>query len=428
MAVETINDFLLAESGRFANDILQRTLQVSPFMSLVEEGMFPSGMGYSLHITQFGRTLPAASDTYSDGAAVLNPAYSSGSTGWATVSASNLDNGSANNCTPPTLHLRNGTTQVEFNLQHIALESERLCSTDLLHVFDGPRQLAAIKKNLTDVTRWVMTEKFRRDYTYWCANKVVVNHTGTPVSSTSAGGVTNAETFNIAGNTIKTGALEHGGALTNGLLQEWYYRLNLNGAGESALVRDNNAPVYQAIMGMETARRLKIETGYRDDYRWSSRSDELLQSIGLTSAPVLGFQYIIDITPPRWNMVGGDGGTWTKVEPYKIVSAANGGFELAMNPAYLTAGWEDTIIFHKDVIKMCYPGSVGNSSGTGFKPINYRGEWKWNSIPSEDKNPDGQIGYFRGLIKLGAMPEYTDYGVVIRHARCGATPLYSACA
>lgn len=428
MAVDTINSFLLTESGRFAQDILQKTLAVSPFMSLMEEGPFPEGMGYSVNITTYGRSLPSASYA---GGTVLNPAYSASY--WTDVSSSNLANGSENNCTPPTTVVQQGNSKVLFNLQHTGLESERFCATDLLHVFDGPRQLAAIKKNLSQITQWMLTEKYRKDFTAWCDNKVVVNNTGNPVSSTTAGlssgGSTALEyaTFNIAGNVVKTGALANGGVLTQGLLQEWYYKLCLNGAGQNALVKENMAPVFQLVCGMETSRRLKVEANYRDDFRWSSRADELLQSIGLTVPPILGFQHVIDITPPRWN-ISAAGGTWSKVEPYIITAGGNQGYIVTENPAYHTATHEDSFIFHKDVIKMCYPGSVGNTQGTGFAPLNYRGTWGWRSIPSEDKNPDGQVGYFRGVFMMGAMPEYTNYGVVIRHARCGATPLYAACA
>jgi hypothetical protein len=385
--------------------------------------MFPEGMGYAVNITTFGRTLPAA--TYSDGGNITNPAYDS--TYWTDVGSANLGSTTENNCTPPTIVVKQGTGKVLFNLQHMALESERFCATDLLSAFDGPRQFAAIKKNMSDNTRWVLTEKFRRDFTYWCDNKTVVNNTGNPVSTTSGGAQTGSDTFNITGNVIKTGALINGGVLTQGLLQDWYYKLCLNGAGDGALVRDNNAPVFQLVCSMETSRRLKVETNYRDDFRWSSRADELLQQIGLTTPPILGFQHVIDVTPPRWN-ISGAGGTWTKVEPYYIVAGGNTGFILKENPAYLTATHEDSFIFHKDVMKETFPGSVGNTNGTGFAPLNYRGDWGWRNIPSETANPDGQIGYFRGVFMLGAMPEFTNYGVVIRHARCGATPLYAACA
>ncbi len=427
MAVETIDDLLLRESGRFATDILHRTLQVSPFLSLVEEGAFPEGMGYSIAITQFGRTMPAASNTYTDGAAVLNPAYNSSY--WTDIGSANLANGSENNCTPPTLLLKQGTSKVNFNLQHLALESERFCATDLLSAFDGPRQFSAIKKNLSDNTRWVLTEKFRRDFTYWCDNKTVVNGASSnPITVTTgvgvSSGVAGADTFNITGSALKTGAQAYGGVLTMGMLQQIYTTLVLNGAGDGALVKDNNAPVFQLICSMDTSIRLKRETGFRDDFHWSNRADELLKQIGLTTPPVLGFQHVIDVVPPRWNYTNG---AWVRVEPYYIVAGGNTGFMLKENPDYLTAGWEDSFVFHKDVMKECYPGSVGNTNGTGFQPLNYRGTWGWRNIPSEDKNPDGQTGYFRGVFMLGAMPEYTNYGWCVRHARCGGTALYAAC-
>jgi len=427
MAVDEINQFLLTESGRFANDILQKTIQISPWMELVQEDTWPAEMGYSINITQFGVTLPAT--TYSDGGAVTNAAYNSSY--WTDVGTAGLDDANRNNCVPPTIQLEMGSKKTLFNLQHMALESERLCSTDLMVAFHGSRQLEAIKENLSTNTQVLMTEKFRRDYVYWCSNKSVITLALGPIESTVAGGVANADTMNFVAGAAANQALKtspagtQGAALTQEYLQKCWSRLVYRGAGKGALTKENGAPVFALLCSMETSRALKVQTNYRDDYRWSTKKDQLLEALGVTQPPVLGFQHIIDITPPRWNYTAG---AWVKVEPYVIAAMSGGGFEAVENTSYETAAWEDSIIFHKDVIGECFPGSFSNSSGTSFEPVNYRGVWGWRNIPDETKNPDGTVGYFRGIFMLGAMPKYTNYGWVIRHARCNLSNLYAACA
>lgn len=186
------------------------------------QGTWSEEMGNALNVITFGRTLPAAS--YSADAAILNPAYNSSY--WTDIGSTGFDSASLNNCSPPTIALKMGTDKVAFNLQHMALESQRLCLTDLMNTFQRNRQLAAIKKNLADVTGWVLTEKFRRDYTYWTDHKVVVIVNADPIESTVAGGVANADTFNFAAGptALKSAGVTAGGRLKQPLLDDLYDR------------------------------------------------------------------------------------------------------------------------------------------------------------------------------------------------------------
>lgn len=418
MSATLINQVLALETNRIGSEILKKTTNISPILSLIPEGKWPEGMGNTIDVLTFGRTLPAA--TYADGNDVLNLAYNS--TYWTSVGTGGFNSSDTNNCTPPTTVIKQGHDRVQFNLQHAAVESQRFCVLDLMNAFQRNRQLEAIKSNLADVTTYILTEKFRRDLVYWTDNKVVVKNTGV-TESTSSGGVSGADTFNTAG-AIQTAGGTSQGFLTQALLTRWHQKLVRRGAGAGALTKEDGAPVFGLICSAETSRLLKLESGIRDDYRYNdARVSELLAPLGCMSKPVLGFQHIIDITPPRWNW---DGDSWVKVEPYKIYDATTG-YKIEENPDYETAGWEDTIIFHKDVVEIVFPGSQGNTSGTGFTPVNYRGQWKFNNILDETTNPDGEIGYFRGVFVLGAMPRYTNYAVVIRHARCEANPLYASC-
>jgi hypothetical protein len=52
-----------------------------------------------------------------------------------------------------------------------------------------------------------------------------------------------------------------------------------------------------------------------------------------------------------------------------------------------------------------------------FNPQNYRGEFKWVNIPDRQTNPDGNVGYFRGVVANGARPIFPQYGYAILHKR-----------
>jgi hypothetical protein len=53
----------------------------------------------------------------------------------------------------------------------------------------------------------------------------------------------------------------------------------------------------------------------------------------------------------------------------------------------------------------------------GFNAQNYRGEFKWVNILDRAFNPDGNVGYFRGVLASGARPVFPQYGYVVLHTR-----------
>lgn len=418
MSATVINQVLAQESGRIAPDILQKTMHISPYLDLIPQGSWSEEMGNAINVLTFGRSLPAS--TYSDGGNITNLAYDSSF--WTNIGSGNFGTSVENNCTPPTIVVQQGNDVVPFSLQHAALESQRFCVTDLMNSFQRNRQLTAVRKNLTDITAHTLAEKFRREYVYWCDNKVVVTASGV-TESTSSGAVSGAATFNT-GTSIQTAGSSGQGILTNALLERWHQRLVRRGAGANALEKMDGAPVFGLVCSAETSLLLKLESGIRDDIRWNAnRVNELLAPLGCTSAPIRGFQHIVDPTPPRWNWTGA---AWAKVEPY-IVKAATVGYKIEENPAYELAGWEDSIVLHQDLLEIVFPGSTSNGEGTGFTPVSYRGDWQWKNILNETTNPDGQIGYWRGVFILGGMPKFTNYGVIFRHARCAHNPIYAAC-
>lgn len=406
MSAEVINQVLAEEAGRIAPDILLETVHQSPWIDLPQTGIWPDGMGDTIKVLTFGRALPAT------GAGILT-----GGT-WSDITSAGTYGGAGGACLPTVTNVLSGTTEEEYNLSHTALESDRLCLNNLRNAFQREKQLNALKMNLAESTKLVMIERNRDQFSALVTKHVLV----------AADGVTES-------TTMPSGSGKSPGVIAQPLLNKYYEKLIYNGAGNSKLIpKQDGAPIFPFITTFLQSDALKLASGTRDDYRYNAnRVDELFKvyaGLGAMSAPIRGFQHIIDPLPPRWEYTGG---AWNRVWPYVRV-AGDTGYVFTENPAYETAAWEDSFIFHPDVYRMLYPTSItGAGGGVSFQPVQYRGEWKWQNVvdmdtASEAYNPDGTLGRFRAVFSCGAEPIKPRFGVRIRHARCiDNTELYAAC-
>jgi hypothetical protein len=64
---------------------------------------------------------------------------------------------------------------------------------------------------------------------------------------------------------------------------------------------------------------------------------------------------------------------------------------------------------------------MSGGNGISFNPVNYRGKFDWKNIISEATNPDGTIGFFRGVLASATKPIKTEFGYVILFKRDSAT-------
>ena len=67
------------------------------------------------------------------------------------------------------------------------------------------------------------------------------------------------------------------------------------------------------------------------------------------------------------------------------------------------------------------PQPITSAPGMTFDPVNYKGDFKWTNIPSVDKNPDGTIGNFRGIMASASKPIKTQFGYVVIFKRDTST-------
>jgi hypothetical protein len=96
-----------------------------------------------------------------------------------------------------------------------------------------------------------------------------------------------------------------------------------------------------------------------------------------------------------------------------------------VNPAYETAQFEEAFVLHPEVMKSLIPRPLSSPGGnTKFEPISYRGDFRFLNIPDRVLNPDGNYGFFRGVLASGSKVGRPEFGYAIMFQRQPVTGVY----
>jgi hypothetical protein len=406
-----IDSILVAESGRIGPDIYRKTLNTSPWLKLVKQGAWPDEMGDQLTVLTYERSLPANTLSW-EGVATNG---SNGGGGSETGSGT---------CLPPVQTINFAQTARQYSLAQTALESPPLCVNDLRFPFRRQEQLRMMFDILAENTSYAWQDRYRNEYFRNCGHKVVAygnsssnvylpENTTITVDPNTTSGI--ATLFPASsGDSILPSSY-----LTQGILDRVYMKLIRDGAGNNPLDRANGRPQFGLICSPETSDRLiRSDADQRDDFRYSTRVSELLAPLGI-ERPYRGFFHMVDDFAPRYKttVVGGKT-VLQRVLPYASAAATYGN-KFDINPAYEDAEYEVSFVFHMDVIEALIPKPITSPGGnTKFDPVSYRGDFKWKNIPHPTENPDGTIGFFRGVLSSGTKPIRPEWGYAILHLRC----------
>jgi hypothetical protein len=413
-AIDTI---LTQEANRIGQDIHRRTLHVSPWMDLIKQTSFPDGMGYTLGTLIYDRALPT---TTANGSTLGNSWIDvGGANADSLVTSSTLDQiliGSKDTNIGAGTNNANGKSFISFarqlkqySLKRATVESPRINVEDLRFAAYRTEQLRAVMDALTDATKYSWEERYRDEYDRVCANYVICEPTGTTITSTGKEGNQSADIdFGAAGTTPSAN-------VSNKILDSIYFRLVRAGAGTNAYGRENARPVFALVCSSEASYALQTEAGFRDDVRYNNaKVSELIAPLGVEKS-FRGFYHLIDDLAPRYTDDGD--GNLTRVQPYTASSGV-----VTPNAAYETAPIEAAYILHQDVMESQIPEPISGSNGLTFDPVNYRGKFAWKNIPSIDLNPDGTVGFFRGVLASASKPIKTEFGFVVLFKRDSTTP------
>jgi hypothetical protein len=420
----SIDTILTQEANRIGSDIHRRTLHVSPWMDLIKQTPFPDGMGYKLGTMIYDRALPVT--TVNGNTLAVSSANSwqevgvndAASTVVDTSSRDQLINGARDQFIGAGNNNANGKSFISFarqlkqySLKRATVESPKINVEDLRFAAYRTEQLRAVMDALTESTRFTWEERYRDEYDRICGNIVKCVATGTVITSTGKEGVSTGTYDFGADDTALPTALA-----SNKILDSIYFRLVRSGAGTNAYGRENARPVFGLVCSSELSYSLQTEAGFRDDIRYNqSKVSDLIAPLGVEKA-FRGFYHLIDDLAPRFDISGSNNGILSRVYPYTIAGAdgaANNTGAVIVNTAYDTAAFEAAYVLHQDVMESQIPEPITGSNGLTFDPVNYRGKFTWKNIPSVDLNPDGTIGFFRGILASASKPIKTDFGFAV---------------
>jgi hypothetical protein len=423
-----IDHILTQESNRIGQDILRQSTHISPWIDLIPKAVFPSGMGYQLNSLVYDRVLPLTPDS----------GYGSVGMSWDAVGASALITDNTNQGTgileasSPDRLGPNATTTLsrvdfsrimrQYNLERAVVRSPEINVDDLRFAAYRNEQLRAIIDLMAEATRWSWEERHRDEYLRLTGVGGSVIECKTASTAIVAG---SSLTGYIAANGPFQDAV--GGATANGsnsVFDKLYYKMVRSGAGMKAYGNEGGRPIFGLICSSELSYNLKTETGFRDDMRENSaRVSELVGALGV-SGSFRGYYHLIDDLAPRFNLAtagqASDGDVtaaddYIRVQPYTLSSG-----RVIPNTAYETAQFEVAILLHSEVMECLIPEPNVSAAGVSFNPVNYRGDFRWLNIPHEDKNPDGTIGHFRGVLSSASKPKKLEFATAVIYDRTSA--------
>ena len=417
-----IEHVLTSEANRIGGDIHKQTLHQSPWLDLIKKGTFPSGMGYQISTLVYDRALPVGTRT---GSTHLGSSEQTPGVNWTTLvqntASSHVgrpDGAALDTRLEDNAYIDFTRTLKSYSLDKAVIESPRINIEDLRFAAHRADQLRAIMELLKESTRWSWEERYRDEYAKLCDNIVLCKTSGTAAATGKEGSTTPASAGDVDADNDNTEDVNTAN-ISNKILDDIYFKLVRAGAGSSAYGRENGRPVFALVCSSEASYQLQTEAGFRDDVRYNNaKVSELIAPLGVEKS-FRGFYHLCDDLAPRYSATVDGSDLLVRVYPYKH-DASND--LVTVNSDYDTAPYEEVFVLVDDVMESLVPEPISGGSGVAFDPVSYKGEFKWTNIPDVTLNPDGTIGFFRGIMASASKPIKTNYGYSVVFKRTSNTP------
>jgi hypothetical protein len=264
--------------------------------------------------------------------------------------------------------------------------------------------------NMTTATRFTWENRNRDEFEIISDNLIVCKATGTTFN-------TARETISVQGTstTASSGQFLANANISNAVLDKAYFQLVRKGAGANAYGKENGRPIFALVCSSEASYALQTEAGFRDDVRYNaSKVSDLIAPLGVEKA-FRGYYHLVDDLAPRFNI---ETNAYNRKQPYDVSAIS----AVTDSAAYESATHELAFIMHPEVLETQVPTAFSGSNGITGNPLNYRGDFKWTNILNEITNPDGTIGFFRGVLATASKPIKTDFGYAVLFQRTSTTP------
>lgn len=442
--LDNINTLLAEEANRIGSDIYKATLHTSPWMDLIKKSTFPDEMGYQLTSLVYDRSIPHTNVNGSSAGVLWQDVAVNQATANAFGTASkvlgeqNIEDAALNfqagrgsqgadgsTATTNRAYVQFSKKMKQYNLRKASIESPNIGLDDLRFAAQRQSQLSAIMDLMAESTRYTWENRYRDEFDRLSANIVPCLSASTKiletVDLTSGAGTANdayegAQTSALAFNSsgASNADVTPSANISNAVLDKIYYSLIRKGAGNNAYGRENGRPVFALVCSSEASYQLQTEAGFRDDVRYNAaKVSDLIAPLGIEKS-FRGFYHLVDDLAPRFTI---SGATTTRVDPYTI-----SGGKTTVNGGYDDADYEVAYVLHPEVMESQIPNPFTGGNGISFDATQYTGDFKWLNIPDRDTNPDGSIGFFRGVLASASKPIKTDFGYAIIFKRNSTTP------
>ena len=410
-----INTALVQEAYRIGKDVHKRTLHVSPWISLTKQSAFQDGMGHTQMTMIYDRALPTTDTTGNTRGvtwhALANLEASQTLTNTIQgvqplVGATESTVGPSGNTSAANTrsYLNLARKLKSFSLKRAVIESPKISLEDLRFAAYREEQIKAIVDLMTEASRYTWEERYRDEYEDSADNFVQCKTSGTAITAGTEGSMATEIDVDV---TADDGTCDINANCSNAILDKIYQRLIRAGAGAEAYGRENGRPIFSLVCSSELSYSLQTEAGFRDDVRYNNaKVSDLLAPLGVEKS-FRGFYHLIDDLTPRFSF-DSDTDRLVRVDPYSI----SGGI-VTDNATYDSADYEVAYVLHKEVMESQIPNPFSGSSAMKFNPVNYRGEFKWTNIPDMERNPEGTIGFFRGILASATKAIKTEFGYVL---------------
>ena len=424
-AAAAIDVVLTQEASRIGSDIHKATLHTSPWIDLIKQTTFPEGMGYQLNTLVYDRALPLSpvnkdlsetDTTVGVSWSALGTTEASGSNGF---TGGQQDQTNAMGSGKANVNVIDFTkTLKSYSLSRAVIESPRINVEELRYAAHRTEQLRAIMDLLKESVRNSWEERYRDEYAKLCDNVVICKASGTAPATGKEGSDTPTSAGDVDADNNNTAELIAAN-ISNKILDDLYFKLVRAGAGFNAYGRENGRPVFSLVCSSEASYQIMTESeSIKDDIRFNnSRVSELIAPLGVEKS-FRGYYHLVDDLAPRYSDTVDGSDNLVRVQPYKHNTSTD---KIEINPDYDTAPIEEAFILVDNVMESLIPAPITGANGLTFDPVNYKGDFKWTNIPDIELNPDGTVGFFRGIMASASKPIKTNFGYSILFRRTSTT-------
>lgn len=314
-----------------------------------------------------------------------------------------------------------GFEEKKYTIYETSRRTEDICLRDLVFNWQFEKQMELIMNNLSDITLGAWEKWLRETYVTFSTKQLVAE--GMP-SFTITGGVNTAGVLQSAGlREINLGGCpaDKIGLLTQEVLDNIYSYLSRQCSTARVADGPNGMPVFPIVTSFETSTEIITRDERRLGDQRYVRPTFLLEGYGNVS----GYQnwaHYHDIETPRYKL-SQDGTKLERVYPYEFTPTTIGE-AVNISRDYVTAPFEMSIVFLKNVFRGLVPENPTNVAGATFGGASNLGTFKWINIPDKTTNLLGEIGFMFGRYNCAPEPlDQVDNSLVLVHRRHQAIPI-----